>query len=80
MSPAIRTTFEFEQVAVTIGSRTVDAYGEAVILGDRRTWWIDAISAEIDGLRCPGSSPAPRCSSVCASACTASAVSRSTPA
>ncbi len=51
MSPAIRTTFEFEQVAVTIGSRTVDVYGEAVILGDRRTWWVDAIAAEIDGFR-----------------------------
>ncbi len=51
MSPAIRTTFDFERISITLGSRTVDTYGEAVVVGDRRTWWIDAISAEIDGLR-----------------------------
>ena len=57
MSAAIRTNFDFEQVAITVGSSTVDAYGEAVILGDRRTWWVDAISAEIDGLRFPWIKP-----------------------
>ena len=51
MSPTIRTTFDFERVAIAIGGGTHDAYGEAVVLGDRRTWWIDAIAAEVDGVR-----------------------------
>ena len=57
MASAIRITFDFERVAVAIGSREVDAYGEAVIVGDRRTWRIDAIAAEIDGVRMPWIKP-----------------------
>ena len=51
MSPAIRTNFEFERIAIALGGQTHDAYGEAVVLGDRRTWWIDSIAAEVDGVR-----------------------------
>ena len=57
MPPAIRTTFDFERVAIRVETRIVETYGEAVILGDRRTWWIDAISAEIDGVRLPWIKP-----------------------
>lgn len=53
MSPVIGTTFEFERLAITLGTTPFDIYGAATLVADRRSWRIVALSADIDGVRCP---------------------------
>ena len=49
MSPAIGTRLPFENLGVTLAGQPCDLFGEATILGDRRTWWIEAIAIDLDG-------------------------------
>ncbi len=49
MSPALCTTLPFERLAVTMVGRPYDLFGEATILGDRRSWRVDRIAIHLDG-------------------------------
>ena len=49
MSPAISTRLPFENLGTIIAGQPCDLFGEATILGDRRTWWIEAISIDLEG-------------------------------
>ena len=49
----IAAQFEFERLPIRFGATTHDSFGVATIYADRRTWWVEAITAEIavDGER-----------------------------
>ena len=57
MSPAISTVFTFERLGIALrgahGPAPYDAYGEATVVGDRRTWRITALSVDMAGVRLP---------------------------
>ena len=46
--PTITAQFDFERLPIRFGATTHDSFGVATIYADRRTWWVEAISAEID--------------------------------
>ena len=46
--PTITAPFDFERLPIRFGATTHDSFGVATIHADRRTWWVEAISAEID--------------------------------
>ena len=48
MPSAITAEFDFERLPIRFGDTTRDSFGVATILADRRTWWVEAISAEIE--------------------------------
>ena len=48
MTTAIGTNFEFERLFVMIAGRDDWFYGNARVLGDRRTWWINSIDLYLD--------------------------------